>query len=231
MSSKPHTGVGTVSAQVAALPALPMAELWALWDQHFPRRPKHINRSFLESRLAYRVFPDGRIHVGFTFEPKGEGLPDLPRVGLRWAMAGALDQVAWFGRGPWENYWDRKTGAAVDRYQASVGELIHDYLEPQENGNRGDVRWVSFVDEQGRGVKITGDSLVAFSAWPYTQEVLEAAKHPYDLARSGNVHIQVDAGQMGVGGDDSWGARPHPQYTLPADRPYPLAFTLELLRR
>ena len=55
MSSKPHTGVGTVSAQVAALPALPMAELWALWDQHFPRRPKHINRSFLESRLAYRI--------------------------------------------------------------------------------------------------------------------------------------------------------------------------------
>ena len=55
MSSKPHTGVGTVSAQIAALPALPMAELWALWDQHFPRRPKHINRSFLESRLAYRI--------------------------------------------------------------------------------------------------------------------------------------------------------------------------------
>lgn len=55
MSSNPHTGVGTVSAQIAALPALPMAELWTLWDQHFPRRPKHINRSFLESRLAYRI--------------------------------------------------------------------------------------------------------------------------------------------------------------------------------
>lgn len=182
------------------------------------------------SRLVYTVFGDGTIGVAMTLTPRGDNLPDLPRVGLTWAMDAAFDQVAWYGRGPWESYADRKTGAAVGRYAAAVEEMPHDYLRPQENGNRTDVRWVSLTDTAGRGIRITGDPVISFTARSYSQDVLDQAHHPYELFRSGNVHLQVDANQTGVGGDDAWGARPHRQYRLPADQTCRYAFRITCLR-
>ncbi|MBN1417304.1 MAG: DUF4981 domain-containing protein [Planctomycetes bacterium] len=179
-------------------------------------------------RLVYTVFGDGRVDIEETLEPRGD-LPVIPRIGLQFRMPAGFDHVAWYGRGPHENYWDRKTSAAVGLYRARVADLIFEYVEPQENGQRTDVRWVTFTDEKGAGLKAYGFPTIEFSAWPYTMEALQAAYHPYEIRRSAESTVNLDYRQMGVGGDDSWGARTHPEYTLPANRPYTYTVRLEPL--
>jgi len=136
-----------------------------------------------------------------------------------------LGNMAWFGRGPHETYWDRKTGAAVGRYRGKVEDLIHDYVRPQENGNRTDVRWVTFTDAGGTGLLAVGEPHLSVAAWPYTMADLEAATHIHLLPRRDTITVNLDHRQMGVGGDDGWGARPHPEYTLES-RPYDYRFRL-----
>jgi beta-galactosidase len=162
--------------------------------------------------------------VASMMEPKGK-LPNLPRFGMQMAMPGEFDNVTWYGRGPHETYCDRKTGAAVGIYSGKVEELIHEYVRPQENGNRTDVRWMTLTNDAGVGLLAVGMPLLSVSAWPYTMDDLEKAKHTHELPRSGNVTLNLDYKQMGVGGDDSWGARTHPEYLLGA-KPYQYSFRL-----
>jgi len=162
---------------------------------------------------VYDVYSHGQVTVSCRFEPKGD-LPELPRLGMQMGISSNFSQVAWFGRGPWENYWDRKTGSAVGLYESTVEGLWHPYVEPQENGNRTDVRWLTLTNERGYGLLFTGEPVLAFSAWPYTQANIEAAEHPYDLKPASYTTLNIDLGQTGVGGDNSWGARPHKAYTL-----------------
>ena len=173
---------------------------------------------------TYTVYGSGDVVVEGSFTPGGE-LPELPRFGMQMAIPAALGNMTWFGRGPHETYWDRKTGAAVGRYSGKVADLIHDYVRPQENGNRTDVRWVAFTDAGGTGLLAVGDPLLNVSAWPYTMEDLEAATHIPDLPRRDTLTVNLDHQQMGVGGDDGWGARPHPEYTLES-KPYQYRFRL-----
>jgi beta-galactosidase len=135
---------------------------------------------------------------------------------MQMAMPGEFNTVRWYGRGPHESYWDRKTSAAVGLYSGSVEELIHPYIRPQENANRSDVRWVAFTNSDGIGLLAVGMPLLNFSAWPYAMQDLEEATHNYQLPRRDSVTVNLDYQQMGVGGDNSWGARTHRQYTLPA---------------
>ena len=100
---------------------------------------------------------------------------------MQTALHRILDRVNWFGRGPHESYWDRKTSAPVGRYHKLVADMVHPYVRPQENGNRVDVRWMALTDEEGHGLLVLGHSLLGMSAWPYTQEALETATHLYDL--------------------------------------------------
>jgi beta-galactosidase len=144
---------------------------------------------------------------------------------MQMAVPAALANVTWFGRGPHENYWDRRTGAAVGRYGGRVEEFVHDYVRPQENGNRTDVRWIALTDGSGAGLLASGLPLLSVSAWPYTMADLEAATHVHELPRRDTVTLNLDYGQTGVGGDDGWGARPHAQYTLDA-KPYAYRFRL-----
>ena len=109
-------------------------------------------------------------------------------------------------------------------------ELFHPYLRPQDVGNRSDVRWVSFTNEAGFGLLVTGDEPLNFSAWPFDLADLEAATHNYQLARRDHVTVNLDHQLHGVGGDNSWGARTHPQYTLPGGKSYRYAFTLSPVR-
>jgi beta-galactosidase len=176
---------------------------------------------------TYSIQGDGEVVVSAALDP-GAKLPELPRFGMSLAMPGRFDRVSWFGRGPQENYWDRNTGAAVGRYSGRVAELDTDYIMPQENGNRTDVRWVSLTDATGAGLLASGLPLICFSAWPYSQEALEGKLHPTEVPRSENITVNLDYRQMGVGGDDSWGARVHPPYTMPA-RPYQYQFRLRPL--
>ena len=170
-------------------------------------------------QIEYLVLGDGRIWIETTFTPAGN-LPEIPRIGLQTQIPATQDSVAWYGRGPHESYIDRDTSAAIGQYRGTVDDLIHDYVEPQENGNRTGVRWVTFTDDQGSGLRVQGAPTLAFSAWPYTQADLEAAMHPYELPRRETLTVNLDHLQMGVGGDNSWGAQPHPQYRIPADRIY-----------
>jgi beta-galactosidase len=179
-------------------------------------------------RVIYKFYDGGRLEVEFSVTPKGD-LPVLPRIGLQMRMAPGFDRVAWFGRGPHENYWDRKTSAAVGVYRARVPELIHDYVEPQESGNRTDVRWAAFTDAKGFGLRARGQPAIEFSAWPYTQEAVAAAFHLHEIRWSAETTVNLDYRQMGVGGDDSWGARTHKEYTLPPGQTYSYRFVLEPL--
>ena len=116
-----------------------------------------------------------------SFKPGEAPLPDLPRLGMQMRVIGALRNVEWYGRGPQENYWDRNLGAAVGIYKDKVDNLWFPYVEPQETGNRTDIRWVSFTDDQGFGLKATGMPLLSFSAWPFRMSELgarEKARQP-----------------------------------------------------
>ena len=154
-----------------------------------------------------------------------ESSPSCRASACRWRCRRALGTMTWLGRGPHENYWDRHTGAAVGRYSGRVEDLVHDYVRPQENGNRTDVRWVALTDADGAGLLASGLPLLSVSAWPYTMEDLEKATHVNELPRRDTITLNLDLRQMGVGGDDGWGARPHAEYTLDA-KPYAYRFRL-----
>ena len=173
---------------------------------------------------VYTVCGSGDVIVESSIDPRGK-LANLPRFGMQLEIGGEFDIMTWYGRGPHETYWDRKTGAAVGIYSGKVEDLIHEYVRPQENGNRTDVRWLTMTNGKGAGLLAVGMPLLSVSAWPYTMDDLEKAKHVHELPRSGNVTLNLDYKQMGVGGDDSWGARTHPEYLLGA-KPYQYSFRL-----
>ncbi|MDE2984969.1 MAG: DUF4981 domain-containing protein [Gemmatimonadota bacterium] len=169
--------------------------------------------------LSHEVHPDGTTAISAHLNDVDEDLPEMPRFGTILTLPGDLDYVEWYGRGPHENYWDRRTGAAVGRYGAPVSELAHPYVRPQETGTRTDTRWVALTDHYGTGLIVTGLPTVSFSALPHTIEDLDAGerkagRHWADLVPRDEVTLTVDHRQQGVGGDDSWGAVAHHEYTL-----------------
>jgi beta-galactosidase len=173
-----------------------------------------------EYQTIYTVLGSGDIIVENRMEIGRKELPELPRFGMRLRLPDAFERVEWFGRGPHENYWDRWTSAFIGRYRSTAREQFVPYVSPQENGYKTDVRWVALTDEQGRGLAFmgTGTDLICFSALRYTIEQLTQKKrgtmHPVDLVECDFIEINVDFKQTGVGGEDSWGARPYRQYTL-----------------
>jgi beta-galactosidase len=180
----------------------------------------------------YQIFGNGWILVQGELSPGGDGLPDLPRIGMAMTMPGDFSHVTWFGRGPHESYADRKTGAAMGRYEGTVWEQHHPYVRPQENGNKTDVRWMALTDESGLGLMAVGVPLLSTSVWQYAAADLEDVpgkqRHSVDVKPRDFVTWNIDLKQMGVGGDNSWGAKPHPPYMIPA-QPYSYQFWLKPL--
>lgn len=147
--------------------------------------------------------------------------PEMPRFGIRFAMPANYENLKWFGRGPHENYCDRNSSAFVDLYQSKVEDQYFPYIRPQENGYKTDSRWLTLTDETGNGLLISGAPLFSFSALnnpieDFDQGKKENYRHTNDIISRDKVFVTVDLMQMGVGGDNSWGAMPHPQYLLPA---------------
>jgi beta-galactosidase len=177
-------------------------------------------------RTIYSVYGSGDVVVDVSMEPAGSNIPELPRFGMQMAIPGRYSTMTYLGRGPYENYWDRHTGSAVGLYSGSVEELLHVYTRPQESSNRTDVRWLILADNNISGLLVIGMPLLSVSAWPYSMEDLEKAMHINELPRRDFITLNLDYKQMGVGGDDSWGARPHPEYTLWA-KPYAYQFRLK----
>jgi beta-galactosidase len=184
-------------------------------------------------KAAYKVLGNGDIIVRTELEI-GEGeLPEIPRFGLRMQIPVEFNNIKWYGRGPHENYCDRKTSAFVGVYKSTVEDLYVPYISPQENGVRTDIRWAALTDDKGTGLLLCGIDLLSLSALRYTIEDLtqesRGTKHTIDLKEKDLIEVCVDLKQMGVGGDNSWGARPHPQYTLPPQN-YVFSFRLSPLK-
>ncbi|MNC52305.1 Beta-galactosidase [compost metagenome] len=138
--------------------------------------------------------------------------------------------MSWYGNGPHENYWDRKTGAKLGRYTGKVSEQFINYLRPQECGNKTGVRFASLTESAtGKGLHLESTLPMEVNVLPWTPQELEASDHPYKLAPSTKSVLRVNYKQMGVGGDDSWGAPTHAEFTLPANRPYGFRFTLSVV--
>lgn len=172
-----------------------------------------------ECRLSYEVFGDGRVKTTLTYDPVKE-LGDMPEFGVMFKFNADYDRVKWYGLGPQETYADRKRGAKLGIYENMVSENMADYVVPQECGAKQDVRYASVTDKSGRGMLFEMDEAsgpMMFSALPYTPHELENAKHPYELPRAHYTVVRAALGQMGVGGDDSWGSFTHPEYLLKAD--------------
>jgi beta-galactosidase len=127
--------------------------------------------------------------------------------------------------------WDRKTGAMIGIYSGKTEVLIHDYVRPQENGNRSDVYWFSITDENKKGIMVSDFSgtLLNFSVWPYSMDDLDNAAHINELPRRDFNTINIDYKQKGAGGDDSWGAPIHKEYRLLGNIEYRYAFKINPL--
>lgn len=175
--------------------------------------------------IQYTVFGDGQIRLDAEINPTG-GLPELPRFGLQTRVPAALDNWTWFGKGPHENYIDRQKGAAMGRYSISVKNDFFHYAWPQESNNRIGVRWFSLADNANQGLSVKANPELSVSAWPYTMEEIDKAEHTYVL-QPGDITVNIDHRQMGVGGDDAWSMRskPYEEFRIPAKH-YNYSFVL-----
>ena len=183
-----------------------------------------------EYLTQYTIYGNGDIVIDNQFTPGDKELPELPRFGMQFSIPREYDQMSWYGRGPHESYWDRKTSASVDVYTGSITEQFHDYLRPQENGNKTDVRWAAFHNKKGEGLLAVGLPQLSMSAWPQTMWDIEQADHPHELPNRETITVNLDHRQMGVGGDNSWGAPIHEEYTLPVGK-YSYSFRLSPLTK
>ncbi|MGS2588987.1 glycoside hydrolase family 2 TIM barrel-domain containing protein [Streptomyces hebeiensis] len=217
---------GEVLIEVAAtLPTAPAASAW---------------------HTVFRVLGTGEIRVRHTLDAAA-GLPDLPMVGALLTVPAGFERLEWYGRGPHENYSDRKSAAFVGRYRSTVDDQMAPYVRPQQTGNMTDVRWLSVVNRSGEGLTVTADpgpaaddaadaggdasaaadaSLLEFSALHHSPFDLEGPRHPHDLTRRAETVLGVNHRQMGVGGINSWGAAPLEAYLLHAGRSYTYGYRL-----
>lgn len=151
--------------------------------------------------------------------------PFVPRIGLELVVPGGLEYVTWYGRGPHENYVDRKRGAAVGLYRSTVDEQYTPYVYPSECGGKEDVRWVALTDETGAGLMAIAEGLLHFDALHYAVADLAQARHPYELTRLDETVLHLDGWHMGVGGDDGWTSQVHPEFLI---RPGEYRYSLRL---
>lgn len=173
-------------------------------------------------QAAYTVYGDGTVETKLTYDPV-EGLPDMPEFGMMFKLNADYDNVEWYCYGPEETYADRRHGAKLGIYKNKAADNMAKYLVPQECGNKVGVRYAKVTDDRGRGLLFSGDEL-SFSALPYTPHELENAAHPYELPQVHYTVVRVALAQMGVGGDDSWGAWVHPEYHIDVTKPLEFTF-------
>ncbi|MHC1748128.1 MAG: glycoside hydrolase family 2 TIM barrel-domain containing protein [Cellulosilyticaceae bacterium] len=175
-------------------------------------------------QIAYSVDALGKIKVSMMYP--GSQLAAMPVYGISFKIPASYDCFAWYGNGPLETYCDRKQGAKLGIYDMKVVNNVSDYLRPQECGNKTAVRWASLTDNRGTGIKISAEIPFEMSALPYTCHELENACHHYELPPVHYTVINVNKVQMGIAGDDTWGAKTHPEYCIPADKPMNFSFDI-----
>ena len=152
---------------------------------------------------------------------------DLPRIGVSLVLNPEFEDLAWFGRGPWDNYWDRKASAIVGLFESTVAEQYVPYILPQSQGNKSDVRWLTLKNRAGHGLKVEGNPTLNFTVSHFTENDLFAARHTTDLVPRDEVILHLDYQQRGLG-TASCGPDTLPQYLL-TDSEYRLDYRLTLL--
>jgi len=189
---------------------------------------------------VYTVLGSGDIIVKNSFAKAGSKVPEIPRIGMQMQLPAEYGNLKWYGRGPHENYCDRYTAAEVGIYESTAGDQYVPYIRPQENGYKTDTRWLTLTDETGKGLLVTGDPVFCFAALHnihddfespgklsvYRKDAKTANTHTTNVKPRDLVNLNVDLGQMGVGGDDSWGSEIHKEYRLLADK-YEYSFRLK----
>lgn len=189
----------------------------------------------------YTLSNEGFLSVKYSFKPNLKDLPNIPRLGMYLTLPKTFTDVSWFGKGPEESYWDRKTGQKLGIYSGKVTKQFHVYSRPQETGNKTDVRWMK-VSSKGLKLKATSQRLLNASVWPFDMKELDfnsnegaqsasglvpvTTKHGADIKIGNTIQWNIDYLQMGVGGDTSWGRLVHPEYTIPANKTYIYSFTI-----
>ena len=190
---------------------------------------------------TYVINTSGNLSVKLNFSPNKKGLPNIPRLGMYVTLPNSFTDVTWFGKGPEESYWDRKTGQKTGVYTGKVKDQFHVYSRPQETGNKTDVRWMEISTDHIK-LRASGQRLLNASVWPFTMKELDfnsnegvqsasglvpvTTKHGADIKIGNTVQWNIDYLQMGVGGDTSWGRLVHPEYTIPANKTYTYSFTI-----
>jgi beta-galactosidase len=188
---------------------------------------------------AYTVYGTGDVVIKNQFNKLSDRIPEIPRMGMQMQLPEEFSNLKWFGRGPHENYSDRKTSAEVGIYESAVADQYTPYIRPSENGYKTDTRWLLLTNNDETGLLVIGDPLICFSALNYIHDDFEspgklsqyrkdaksANTHTVDLKPRDLVNLNIDYGQMGVGGDDSWGAMIHEKYRL-LDRRYEYSFRM-----
>ena len=171
-------------------------------------------------QTLYKITPDGKVQVTMHFTPGKKPLSEMPRLGMRMILPAEYEMMTWLGRGPQETYADRKTGALIGLYNATVWEQFHPYVRAQETANHCDVRWVALRNAAGEGLLVVGEEPLSVSAWNFPMEDIEyrpsqmERRHGGSIQKKDMIWLNIDHKQMGVGGDNTWGAQVHPEYTI-----------------
>ena len=175
--------------------------------------------------LTYEFYEKGDVKIEADYKPTATNIPLIPKFGMRMRIPANFTNIEYFGRGPWENYPDRKRSAFMGQYKMPLSEFETEYIHPQDNSCRTDVRWFNISDRK-RTLSVVGDQPLCIRAWDYGEEDLEPAKHPHEIQRGHFVNLNIDLNVHGVGGIDTWGQRTLPQYTIDGNQPYHYAFSL-----
>ncbi|CAL2102093.1 Beta-galactosidase, family GH2 lipoprotein precursor [Tenacibaculum sp. 190130A14a] len=199
--------------------------------------PENIGRI----KIVYIIGHDGTLHIDYGFATLKDKLPNIPRLGMYLTLPNTFSEVSWYGKGPEESYWDRKTGQKTGIYTGKIQEQFHRYSRPQETGNKTNIRWAELSSNTLK-LKVTGNQLLNSSAWPFHMKELDftsdeagksasglvpvTKKHGADIKIGNTIQWNIDYLQMGVGGDTSWGRLVHPEYTIPANKRYTYSFTI-----
>ncbi len=181
--------------------------------------------------VKYTALSERSILVEVDYQPTSTNKPVMPKFGMRMRLPADYTNIRYYGRGPWENYPDRKQSALLGIYEMPLSDYETEYIHPQDNGNRCDVRWFEIkASPTGGGLegafRIDGCQPLCIRAWDYGEEDLETAKHPNEIRRGRFVNLNIDLNIHGVGGTDTWGKRTLPQYTIDGNKPHHYSFIL-----
>ena len=193
--------------------------------------------------VQYQLSGHGELKISYNFTPIKKALPNIPRLGMYMTLENKFTEVSWYGKGPKETYWDRKTGQKTGIYSGKIQDQFHSYSRPQETGNKTDVRWMHISSKKIRLQVSSNETLLNASVWPFGMREIDfnssegqksasglvpvTKKHGADIKIGETIQWNIDFLQMGVGGDTSWGRLVHPEYTIPANKNYSYQFVIK----